>query len=406
MGFGGFNDGSMGGPAQDFGMEQGWNPMFAQRPRPMKQRHFHLNVEDRYVMAKHASIYPGQEELDTILGLVDVIEKALKKVSDKLLSSGSGSAGEREVMGVARVGDLAKGLLLTGDKEVHLVLMCRAKPTIHMLHQIADALKAELNVKVEKVAVKEEEPKEKVENGDDAKEKFEIYPFPDEACFSVTTVEEESGDVPFQVRVSLTSTAHRQQDTEEAKQEAKPELKEESLETEGKLLCAEKCLESLAELRHTKWFSVMASPIPSCVEVIRILRDMAQREAAWAPLGPWATELLVERALFSTGQNLSPGNCLLRIMEVIASGIVMPDGKGLRDPCEREAVDVLASMSSQEREDVTKSAQVAVRKVHFRKLYEVLGMERFPPKKKPGEAEVKNIKDEIKSETSVGQKES
>ena len=42
------------------------------------------------------------------------------------------------MMGDARVGYVAKGLLLTGDKEVNLVVMCCNKPTI------TTALKKEL----------------------------------------------------------------------------------------------------------------------------------------------------------------------------------------------------------------------------------------------------------------------
>jgi len=367
MGFGGFNEGGFGQQEFEMGPSFG-SPMFPRRQ--FKQRPQHFTVEDRYVMARHATIYPGQEELDTILSLVDVIEKALKKVSD--LVGDSGTASDREILGVARVGDLAKGLLLTGDKEVQLVLMCKTKPTLKKLQEIADLLRPELNS-----AKKEDVKVEEGSSSEGTKDKFDIYMFPEEACFSVTTVEEESGEVPFQVRVCLTSTEHRQLKEGESEEEKTTELKE-----EAELLCKEKCLESLAELRHAKWFTVMASPLPSCVEIIRILRDMAQREAVWAPLGAWATELLVERALFSSGQPLSPGKSLLRVMETIASGMAMQDGNGLRDPCERSELDVMNSLSSGEREELTKSAQDAVRKIHFRKIHEVLGMERFPPKKK------------------------
>ena len=66
-----------------------------------------ISVEDRHVMERHQAVYPCQAELDTMLSLVDTIEKALKRVSDKFIAEGEG--GERELMGVARVGELAKG---------------------------------------------------------------------------------------------------------------------------------------------------------------------------------------------------------------------------------------------------------------------------------------------------------
>lgn len=38
--------------------------------------------DDRHVMAKHASIYPNEEELQHVQNIVSACEKALKLVSD------------------------------------------------------------------------------------------------------------------------------------------------------------------------------------------------------------------------------------------------------------------------------------------------------------------------------------
>ena len=48
--------------------------------------------------------------------------------------------------GVMRVGLLAKGLLLRGDKDVQLVVLCADKPTRTLLTQIIAILPAELKV--------------------------------------------------------------------------------------------------------------------------------------------------------------------------------------------------------------------------------------------------------------------
>jgi zinc finger RNA-binding protein len=40
-------------------------------------------MEDRHVMAKHAEIYPKEEELQAIQKIVSNTEKALKMVSDR-----------------------------------------------------------------------------------------------------------------------------------------------------------------------------------------------------------------------------------------------------------------------------------------------------------------------------------
>lgn len=246
-------------------------------------------------------------------------------------------------MGVARVGDVAKGLLLTGDKEVNLVVMCCNKPTMTLLETITAALKKELGQEEDTVT------------------KYEVHMFPEEGGLCVTSSELGDAEVPYQVTVTLTSTQLRK---EEVKEEATPGF-----------LPKDKGLLALAELRHSKWFSAMPANLSSCVESIRIMRDKVQRDPVWSSLGGWAIELLVERALFSAGRNLSPSSALMRIMEVVASGLLMPDGQGIKDPCEREDTSVFSHMTLQMREDVTKQAQLDLRNIHYRKLHLVLGLE-------------------------------
>ena len=45
--------------------------------------------------------------------------------------------------------------------------------------------------------------------------------------------------------------------------------------------------EALAELRHIKWFYSRALSRHSCTVVIRILRDLCQRNPTWSPLKCW-----------------------------------------------------------------------------------------------------------------------
>lgn len=45
-----------------------------------------------------------------------------------------------------RVGLVSKGLLLKGDKELELVLLCANKPTVTLLKQVAEKLTAQLEV--------------------------------------------------------------------------------------------------------------------------------------------------------------------------------------------------------------------------------------------------------------------
>lgn len=49
-------------------------------------------------------------------------------------------------------------------------------------------------------------------------------------------------------------------------------------------------------------------------------------------------ELLVSGVMQSAGSALSPGEALRRVMEAVAGGLLLDQGPGLRDPCEKELV--------------------------------------------------------------------
>lgn len=69
-------------------------------------------------------------------------------------------------------------------------------------------------------------------------------------------------------------------------------------------------------------------------------------------------ELLCEKVLGSSNAVLSPGDGVRRVFEGIASGLLLPGGPGLLDPCEKDPVDAAAYLTAQQREDITASAQV------------------------------------------------
>lgn len=54
----------------------------------------------------------------------------------------------RALKGVLRVGVLAKGLLLRGDRNVNLVLLCSEKPSKTLLSRIAETLPKQLAVSI------------------------------------------------------------------------------------------------------------------------------------------------------------------------------------------------------------------------------------------------------------------
>ncbi|XP_072031547.1 zinc finger RNA-binding protein-like isoform X4 [Amphiura filiformis] len=345
-------------------------------PKPPAALEMHMKRPDtqidRHVMAKHNTIYPSEQELGGVQNMVSTVEKALRLVSDHIAEEDNPAGMEtdakeaekkpaeiktepadgekpegtknenqpppRVLKGVMRVGVLAKGLLLKGERNMGLVVICTEKPTRTLLERVANNL-----------------PKQMQESD----EKLDIKLCVEEASIVVTNQTEPQ----MTMKITLTSPIMRDQpETDTAKDP--PDV-----------LDRQKCLEALAALRHAKWFQARATGLQSCVIVIRVLRDLCERIPTWVPLNGWPMELLCERVIASTGQPLRPGDALRRVFEAIAGGLLLPGGPGLYDPCEREATDALSHLTPQQREDITASAQHALRLIVFRQIHKVLGME-------------------------------
>ncbi|XP_005947707.1 spermatid perinuclear RNA-binding protein isoform X2 [Haplochromis burtoni] len=344
--------------------------------------------DDRHVMAKHASIYPAPEELEAVQTLVSTVEGALKKVSDWMddLSKSSGKtstnneAGDDTVeedaaekksvprldaasvlCGVTRVGLVAKGLLIKGDMDLELVLMCREKPTKLLLYTISANLPLQIQTMTD--------------------DKYEVRSCVPEAAIQVCTTK----DPHLTLKITLSSLAMRDEQSateeEEGEQDADKRRQEEEEEEEEDVLDRQKCQAALASLRHAKWFQARVTDLKSCVIVLRILRDMCNRLPVWQPLKGWPLELICEKAIATCNRPLGPGEALRRVIECIASGILLPGGPGVHDPCEREPMDVLSDLSAQQADAITHSAQHALRLLAFGQLYKVLNMDPLPASK-------------------------
>uniref|UniRef100_A0A8C6YB70 Interleukin enhancer binding factor 3 n=1 Tax=Naja naja TaxID=35670 RepID=A0A8C6YB70_NAJNA len=306
--------------------------------------------DDRHVMAKHSAVYPTQEELTAVQNMVSHTERALKAVSDWINEQEKGNNEQpepdtmetvaeeenkegsdqkttehltRTLRGVMRVGLVAKGLLLKGDLDLELVLLCKEKPTIGLLEKVADNLSTQL------AAITED--------------KYEIIQSVSDAAITIKNTKEP----PLTLTIHLTSPVVRE---EMEKMLAGETL---SVNDSPDVLDRQKCLAALASLRHAKWFQ---------------------------PL-----ELLCEKSIGTANRPMGAGEALRRVLECLASGIVMPDGSGIYDPCEKEATDAIGHLDRQQREDITQSAQHALRLAAFGQLHKVLGMDPLPSKmpKKP-----------------------
>ncbi|XP_075062905.1 interleukin enhancer-binding factor 3 isoform X2 [Mixophyes fleayi] len=348
--------------------------------RPMR---IFLN-DDRHVMAKHAVVYPTQEELEAVQNMVSHTERALKAVSDWIdqqekvppiesvlpeaedteetveevkdsSETKSGDNSTRTLRGVMRVGLVAKGLLLKGDLELELVLLCKDKPTISLLKKVSD------NLVLQFATVSEE--------------LYEVVPNIRESKIVIKNTKEPQ----LTLDIRLTSTLVRE---EVEKLSAGGTEETISVSDPPDVLDRHKCLAALASLRHAKWFQARANGLKSCVIVIRVLRDLCTRVPTWEPLRGWPLELLCEKAIGTANRPMGAGEAFRRVLECLSSGILMPvsksgfsDGPGLYDPCEKEATDALEHLERQQREDITHSAQHALRLTAFGQLHKVLGMD-------------------------------
>ncbi|XP_073399990.1 zinc finger RNA-binding protein isoform X1 [Dendrobates tinctorius] len=347
---GGYHHGPPGPPGL-LGVRPGMPPQ-PQGPAPMRRPD---SSDDRYVMTKHAAIYPTEEELQAVQKIVSLTERALKLVSDTMTDQDKAKGKEpeekkdptkeRALKGVLRVGVLAKGLLLRGDRNVSLVLLCAEKPTRTLLTRIAENLPKQLAVI--------------------SPDKYEVTSSIPESAIILNSCAEPK----MQVTISLTSPVIREEGMRDG------DVTSVMVKDPPDVLDRQKCLDALAALRHAKWFQARANGLQSCVIIIRILRDLCQRVPTWSDFPSWALELLVEKAISSSSGPQSPGDALRRVFECISSGIILKGGPGLLDPCEKEAYDTLATMTDQQREDITSSAQFALRLLAFRQIHKVLGMD-------------------------------
>ncbi|KAF3696269.1 Zinc finger RNA-binding protein [Channa argus] len=350
---GGYPQGPPGPPGL-LGVRPGMPGMQPQGPVPPRRPD---SSDDRYVMTKHAAIYPSEDELQSIQKIVSITERALKLVSDIITDQDKSKEEDKEkkepckdraLKGVMRVGVLAKGLLLRGDKNVNLVLLCSEKPTKSLLTRIVEHLPKQLTMVTP--------------------EKYEVKGSIQEAAIILTSCTEPK----MQVTITLTSPVIREENGRDG------DVTSGMVKDPADVLDRQKCLDALAALRHAKWFQARANGLQSCVIIIRILRDLCQRVPTWSPFPGWAMELLVEKAISSASAPLSPGDALRRVFECISSGILLPGGPGLIDPCEKKPVDTLTPMGEQQREDITSSAQFALRLLAFRQIHKVLGMDPLP----------------------------
>ncbi|CAI6364574.1 unnamed protein product [Macrosiphum euphorbiae] len=382
------------------------------RPQMHNSMRRYDTVDDKHIMAKHSSLFPKQNSLKTLQKAISDTEKALKLAAEDLVKTvpevvapvpetevsentevkkeqtkkattakEDGRDGSmftfttekddtkiiKKMTGSMRVGALSKGLLLVNENEVDLVIICSVPPTVSLLNSVVTILPEKLKIvaKDDTYTVNKNEEKAKL------------------------TVEIISDEEKYVVNVTFTSPSIREAILSAAEGESQ-QTEPVAIVPGEHVLDKTKCLEALAAIRHAKWFQARLAIIANGPLIIRILKDFIMRESKWHPFTSWMLELFVERVLTSAfppnslnaAAGLSPAESLRRFLESIASGALLPGATGIHlvDPCEKDPVDALAPLTVQQREDITLSAQNALRLLTFRQVNKVLGMEMLPIK--------------------------
>uniref|UniRef100_A0A8C8CKM9 Spermatid perinuclear RNA-binding protein n=1 Tax=Oncorhynchus tshawytscha TaxID=74940 RepID=A0A8C8CKM9_ONCTS len=273
-------------------------------------------------MAKHSTIYPSSSELEAVQTLVSTVEGALKHVSDWIDQSNVQSVqsnSQADPGGGVLCGVMRIGLVAKG-------LLIKQDMDLELVlmcrEKPTDALLCTVcdNLPLQIQKLTED--------------KYEVQRCVPEAAILVCSTTEPK----LTLKVTLTSPQMREDsDTDE--------------QDPADMLDRHRCLVALAALRHAKWFQ---------------------------PL-----ELICEKAIATCNRPLGAGEALRRVMECLASGILLPGGPGLHDPCEKELTNTLTAMTDEEAEAITYSAQHALRLMAFGHIYKVLEMDPLPSQKYP-----------------------
>jgi len=295
------------------------------------------SVNDNIIFRKHNDICPTPDEIQWADKFLAVIESALKLVSESLVRE-SGNNKEKDLKAVMRIGNFAKGVSLRGEKEFDLVVLCAKKPDqklIMSIHTLVSEKIPEVNI---------------FQN-----EEFEVTLRIKECAIKIT-----AKHLGYTCDVHITSPAVRE-DPDPATDPPK-------------VLDKDVCNRSLAEMRRAKWFDSKSKLNSSLIVVVRCLRDLKRRIPTWEVFPVYVIELLCDKALRTVAHEMGAGELLRRFFELVSSGVLLVGDNGVYDPCEKNNVNAAGSVDQQDCQDITTSAQHALRLIALNQMEKVLGL--------------------------------
>ncbi|ESO08110.1 hypothetical protein HELRODRAFT_190894 [Helobdella robusta] len=301
----------------------------------------------------------------------------------------------RILQGAMRVGGLCTGLILDSDDKFDIVALTSVKPTVEMLNYIYRLLPDALKKVIQKVKDNSESQQQQQQQPQQPQYEYDhdIHMIEDDDEILVQTCD------MYQICISihLTSSVYDDESAVHTKENDDTNNKDGDVamlcddddqndDNKDVLISKELCLQWLKALKMANWFQVRAMNLFEGLKVMKIFKKLKMECRDVEPISDWALEVLVERCSFIEGTKATPSDIFRCLLQVLASGILL-DGVGLQDPCENSLCDVFGDLQTQQREDLTKYAQTALRLLTFERLHTVLSMEKLQRKSiKPPES--------------------
>uniref|UniRef100_A0A4W5MEZ5 Interleukin enhancer binding factor 2 n=2 Tax=Hucho hucho TaxID=62062 RepID=A0A4W5MEZ5_9TELE len=145
---------------------------------------------------------------------------------------------------------------------------------------------------------------------------------------------------------------------------------------------------SMAAVRHARWFEENASLHVSCVlgvwfwpirvkVLVRLLKDLRTRFPGFEPLTPWMLDLLGHSAVMNnpSRQPLALNVAFRRSLQMLSSGLFLPGSAGIADPCENGHYRVFTVMNLVQQDMVCLTAQTLVRLLSHGGYMKILGLD-------------------------------